>query len=175
MTQYIALPRGINAGHRMKMADLRAVFESLGYDRVRTVLASGNVLFEAKRTAEATLVRDLERALSATVGARIPVMIRTSAELERLADAEPFAKVTLGAKTRPFVTFLKTRPGKGRKLPQGEGYEVLGILDRTVCSIVDLSGASSPDLMRVLDQEFGNEVTTRGWPTVERILRALES
>ena len=58
--------------------------------------------------------------------------------------------------------------------PQGKGYEVLGILERAVCSIVDLSGASSPDLMRVLDQEFGNEVTTRGWPTVERVLRALE-
>jgi uncharacterized protein (DUF1697 family) len=171
MTQYVAFPRGINAGRPMKMAELREAFESLGYERVRTVLASGNVLFETKRTAEATLIRDVEKALSAAFGARIPVAVRTRTELERLADAKPFAKVEAGPTTRPFVTFLKKRPQK-RKLPQGKGYEVLGILDRDVYSVVDLSGASSPDLMRVLDKEFGNEVTTRSWNTVERVLRA---
>jgi len=171
MTQYVAFPRGINAGHRMKMADLRAVFETLGYESVRTVLASGNVLFETKRTAEATLIRDIERALTAAFGPRIPVVLRSRAELVRLAKADPFAKVTLGPKTRPYVTFLKTKPRKGRKLPEGDGYDVLGIYDRAVCSVVDLSEASSPDLMRVLDKEYGDEVTTRSWNTVERILR----
>jgi uncharacterized protein (DUF1697 family) len=171
MTQYVAFPRGINAGHPMKMAELRAVFESLGYESVRTVLASGNVLFETKRTAEATLTRRVEKALSDTFGARIPVVIRTRAELERLAAANPFEKVTVGATTRPHVTFLKKQPAR-RELPNGKGYEVLGIFDRTVCSVVDLSGASSTDLMRVLDKEFGIEVTTRSWNTVEKVLRA---
>jgi uncharacterized protein (DUF1697 family) len=170
MTQYVAFPRGINAGHRMTMQELRKVFESLGYERVRTVLASGNVLFETKRTAETTLTREIEKALTAAFGARIPVVIRTRAELERLAEAKPFAKVAAGTQTRPFVTFLKKRTSR-RQLPKGTGYEVLGIVDRAVCSVVDLSGASSPDLMRVLDKEFGDEVTTRSWNTVERILR----
>ena len=169
MTQYVAFPRGVNAGHPMKMEDLRAVFESLGYERVRTVLASGNVVFETKRTAEATLTRQVERALSAAFGSRIPVVLRTRAELERLAEANPFEKVAAGSKTRPYVTFLKRKPRR-RELPKGKGYEVLGIFDRAVCSVVDLSGATSPDLMRVLDKEFGNEVTTRSWNTVERIL-----
>jgi uncharacterized protein (DUF1697 family) len=171
MTQYVAFPRGINAGHRMKMAELRAVFESLGYEGVQTVLASGNVLFETRKTAEATLIRDIEKALSETFGARIPVVIRTRAELERLAAANPFGKVAAGAKTRPFVTFLKAKPRK-RELPKGRGYEVLGIFGRTVCSVVDLSGGTTPDLMRMLDKELGDEVTTRGWNTVTKVLRA---
>jgi uncharacterized protein (DUF1697 family) len=172
MTQYVAFPRGINAGHPMKMEDLRAVFESLGYERVRTVLASGNVLFDTGRMAEASIVREVEKALSDAFGARIPVVIRTRAELERLVAANPFAKVAASPKSRPYVTFLRKKPGR-RKLPQGKGYEVLGILGRDVCSVVDLSGASSPDLMRVLDKEFGDEVTTRSWNTVEKVLRAL--
>jgi uncharacterized protein (DUF1697 family) len=172
MTQYVAFPRGINAGHPMKMGDLRKIFESLGYEDVRTVLASGNVLFETKRTAEASLIRAIEKALSATFGARIPVAVRTRAELERLANANPFEKVAAGPKTRPYVTFLKTKPRR-RELPRGKGYEVLAIYERTVCSVVDLSGASSPDLMRVLDTEFGDEVTTRSWNTVERVLGAV--
>jgi uncharacterized protein (DUF1697 family) len=171
MTQYVAFPRGINAGHPMKMAELRAVFESLGYDGVRTVLASGNVLFETKKTAEATLIREIEKALSETFGARIPVVIRPRAELERLAAANPFEKVAAGAKTRPFVTFLKKKPAR-RELPKGKGFEVLGIFDRTVCSVVDLSGGTTPDLMRVLDKQYGGEVTTRSWNTVEKVLQA---
>jgi uncharacterized protein (DUF1697 family) len=171
MTQYVAFPRGINAGHSMKMAELKAVFESLGYDEVKTVLASGNVLFETKKTAEATLTRQIEKALSEAFGARIPVVIRTRAELERLAKRNPFAKVASDAKARPFVTFLKKTPRK-RELPEGEGYEILAIVERTVCSVVDLSGGTTPGLMRVLDKEFGDEVTTRGWSTVEKVLRA---
>ena len=89
MTQYVAFPRGINAGHPMKMSDLRAVFESLGYEDVRTVLASGNVLFETKRTAEAALAGEIAKALTAKFGARIAVVLRTSAELERLVTAAP--------------------------------------------------------------------------------------
>jgi len=171
MTQYVAFPRGINAGHPMKMAELKAVFESLGYERVRTVLASGNVLFETKRTGEAKLIAEIEEALSKRFRARIPVTIRTTAELERLVAAVPFAKVLDNATTRRFVTFLKRKPRR-RSLPKSEGYEVVAIVDRAVYSVVDLSGASSPDLMRVLDREFGKEVTTRTWNTVERVLRA---
>jgi uncharacterized protein (DUF1697 family) len=170
MTQYVAFPRGINAGHSMKMAELRKVFESLGYKDVKTVLASGNVLFEAEET-EGSLIGQIEEALTARFDARIPVVIRTRAALERLASTNPFAGVEVGPTTRPFVTFLKAKPRR-RKLPRGTGYEVLGILGRDVCSVVDRSGATSPDLMRVLDKEFGTDVTTRSWNTVERVLRA---
>jgi uncharacterized protein (DUF1697 family) len=172
MTQYVAFPRGINAGVSMKMEDLRRVFESLGYENVKTVLASGNVLFETKRTAESTLVRDIERALSKTFGTQIPVVIRTQAELERLVKAKPFAKVADSKTARPFVTFLKKKPRR-KEVARGKGYEVLGFYDRAVCSVVDLSGGTTPDLMRVLDKEFGTEVTTRSWNTVERVLRAV--
>jgi uncharacterized protein (DUF1697 family) len=172
MTQYVAFPRGINAGVSMKMEDLRRVFESLGHEQVKTVLASGNVLFETRKKSEASLKRELEKALADAFDTRIPVVLRTREELERLAAAGPFAKVDVTPKTRPYVTFLPEEPPRGLKLPSGTGYEVLGVFGRDVCSIVDLSRGTTPDLMRVLDKEFGTEVTTRGWSTVERVLRA---
>ncbi len=50
MTTHVALLRGVNVGKakRIAMSDLRATFEGLGFERVRTLLASGNVVFEAK-------------------------------------------------------------------------------------------------------------------------------
>ena len=155
----------------MTMGELRAVFESLGYENVRTVLASGNVLFETARTAETTLSRDIEKALGTTFGARIATTVRTRAQLERLVDADPFADVKASSRKRPFATFLKRKPSSA-SFPSGRGFEILGIVERTVLSVVDLSGGSTPDFMRVLDRELGSDVTTRGWETVLKVVRA---
>jgi uncharacterized protein (DUF1697 family) len=46
--QYIAFLRGVNTARTMRMEDLRRVLEGLGFANVRTVLASGNVLFETR-------------------------------------------------------------------------------------------------------------------------------
>ena len=48
MARCVALFRGINVGRtkRIAMADLRGVLESLGYTRVRTLLNSGNAVFD---------------------------------------------------------------------------------------------------------------------------------
>ena len=49
--KYIALLRGINIGrkNRIKMADLKIIFESMGFKDVNTYLQSGNVIFKQDR------------------------------------------------------------------------------------------------------------------------------
>ena len=65
MTRYIALLRGVNVGGiTIRSAELRRLFEELGFDDVRTVLASGNVVFSAERADAATLKSRIEHALS---------------------------------------------------------------------------------------------------------------
>lgn len=168
--RYVALLRGINIGRTTKMEDLRRVFDALGYDGVRTVRATGNVLFETRTTAARSLTRRIEDALADAFGYRISVVVRTKDELERLLEANPFAKVDVTPGTRMHVTFLK-EPADAADLPRGPGFEVLGIFDGAVCSVVHPSG-TTPDLMSALDRAFGKEVTTRTWSTVERIVGA---
>src|SRR5437588_9213870 len=59
--QYVALLRAINVGGRslIKMADLRALFESLGLASVATYIQTGNVLFRAEETDRARLARTI--------------------------------------------------------------------------------------------------------------------
>jgi uncharacterized protein (DUF1697 family) len=172
--QYVALLRGINVGRPTKMEDLREVFESLGYDGVRTVLASGNVIFETRKTAVGTLMRRIEDALEKAFGYRITVVVRPLAELERLRKKNPFGRVAPRAGTRTHVSYPKRRPATTAKPPTGDGFEVLGIVDGAVCSVVE-PGAATPDLMRTLDKAYGNEVTTRTWKTIERIVSAAKT
>ena len=87
-----AFLRAINAGpgRVVRMNALRKAFESLGFVRVATFLASGNVVFETRAKDIGALERKVERTLRQALGYTVPVFIRTSAELKKIASLEPF-------------------------------------------------------------------------------------
>jgi uncharacterized protein (DUF1697 family) len=64
MRQYIAFLRGINGGLTLKMADLRKLFERLGFTNIKTVLATGNVIFEASQSNRMEIASQIERAIA---------------------------------------------------------------------------------------------------------------
>src|SRR5512138_2899169 len=90
MNQYVALLRGINVGGKniIKMADLRACFEALGFDEVRTYIQSGNVLFHREKTGRDALTSRIEKALADTFSYQLPVVVRSDKEMAAVvADA----------------------------------------------------------------------------------------
>jgi uncharacterized protein (DUF1697 family) len=92
MTRYIALLRGINVGGiTIKMADLADTVGALGHTGVRTVLASGNVVFDSDRTDATAIKADLEAALSRTFGYEAWVVLLTLDQLATAVAAYPFA------------------------------------------------------------------------------------
>lgn len=104
MVGYIALLRGVNVGGiTVKSADLRDVFESLGFESVRTVLASGNVVFESDRADAAALKRAIESALGERFGYEAWIVLLTRAELRRVVAAFPFDAKREG--WHPYVLF----------------------------------------------------------------------
>ena len=105
VTSYIALLRGVNVGGiTVKSAQLRELFEGIGFAGVRTVLASGNVVFETtKRGSHAALKRDIERALAERFGYDAWIVLVTRAELERAIEAFPFDADDV--RRQPWVIF----------------------------------------------------------------------
>lgn len=108
MTAYAALLRAVNVGGtgKLPMADLRAMGEALGWDRVRTFIASGNLLFETDAS-EAVIKAALEARLEAYAGKRVPVLVRTGAELAAIVAANPFPDAH---GSRHMVFFLDVPP-----------------------------------------------------------------
>jgi uncharacterized protein (DUF1697 family) len=82
---FIALLRGINVGrkNKIKMTDLKRMFESAGLIRVETYIQSGNVIFESNEN-EDTLRTKLEYEIETTIGFPVVVILRTVVELEGL-------------------------------------------------------------------------------------------
>jgi uncharacterized protein (DUF1697 family) len=173
--RYVAFLRGINVGGNqlVKMNDLRAVFQKLGLADVSTLLASGNVVFEGGRAGEASLVGKIEAALAAAFDRDLKIVLRSREELQRLVEAKPFARIAITRDVHAYATFLQNGPGRYRSMPAGKGFQVVGVVDRTVLTTVDLSSSMTTDLMRVLERAFGKEITTRNWNTVERVSQLL--
>lgn len=107
MPRYVAFLGGINVGgHRVTMADLRGAFEALGFDDVRTFIASGNVVFSTRKRAGVEAA--IEAHLAKQLGYAVPTFVRTDAQVAALADpaASPFGDV----EGTVAVGFLKAEP-----------------------------------------------------------------
>lgn len=177
MTNYVALLRGFNPlNPNMRNEKLRGVFKDLGFRDVQTVISSGNVLFKTQSRNVEELEAVIEEALLLKLGFTSTIIIRSKAELELLVDKKPFEGMKDLPESRFNVTFLKNEPTIGIEFPyhaENEGYIVLGIYDRAICSVIDTTRSKTPDLMRWLENEFGKEITTRTWKTVGRILKRM--
>jgi uncharacterized protein (DUF1697 family) len=166
--------RGINnvGSRRVTMAALKSAFEAMGCKDVRTVLASGNVLFEAPRR-DPHLDRTVALGLEKALGFPVAVITRTVRELRTIIALEPFKGVPSGPDVQQYVTFLAgphAARREGRLPPPPKGTRVVRVDPGEIFSVVMLSeGAGTPDLMRYLDRTFGPSGTTRNWRTVAKL------
>ena len=89
--RYVALLRGINVGGRtlVKMGDLKACFESLGFGGVSTYIASGNVLFESDEADAATLTTTIEGAIQSRFELPVKVVVLDQTAYARIVKAIP--------------------------------------------------------------------------------------
>ena len=117
--RYVALLRGINVGGKsiIKMAALKECVEALGHDAVSTYIASGNVLFESRERSAAKLGAELERAIDASFGLPVRVVVRSATEIRRVAEGVPAAWIG-AAELRVTVAFL-LRGNDARAIARG--------------------------------------------------------
>ncbi len=105
MGQYVAFLRGINVGGRIiKMADLKTCFESMGLGEVRTVLQTGNVLFESHETG-VKLKTAIETELHAQFKYPAKVQVIELRKLTDIIDKYPFE--TSDPELHQYVVFLE--------------------------------------------------------------------
>lgn len=172
--KYVALLRGINVGghHKVPMATLRETLENMGFRQVKTLLNTGNVLFEAEKEREEVLAEKLAVQLENTFGFPVPVIVRIADNIKEIVAANPFREIKVTPATRLYVSFLPDTPKNNLPLPYispDESFRILSVTDRTVFSVLDLDKTQSVDAMKILEKEFGKNITTRNWNTVLKI------
>ncbi|MDB5971994.1 MAG: hypothetical protein JWQ90_4444 [Hydrocarboniphaga sp.] len=108
MTAYVALLRAVNVGGtgKLPMTELKAMCESAGLTRVRTYIASGNVVFDSRLSAAAVKAA-LESKLQKYAGKPVGVLVRTASEMAAVLAANPFPDA---APNRNVAIFLDHAP-----------------------------------------------------------------
>ena len=112
MKTYISMLRGINvSGQKMiKMAELKALYESLNFRNVETYIQSGNVVFESMMTNTAEVTKKIEDKIKQSFGFSAPVILRTQNEFLRVIEKNPFLTKSAEHVTKLYVTFLSRVP-----------------------------------------------------------------
>lgn len=163
-SSYVALLRGVNVGGkgRVPMKELRALFESLGLEDVRTLIQSGNVIF---RSASKPSSRTLEKAIAERFLVTSPVVLRTSSELAKIVKNDPFADADRA--------FLHVGFMVGPVAPaELEALDVARFApERIVVSGTEMyfhlpGGMGNSKLAGYLSRRIGDSMTIRNWNTV---------
>jgi len=104
--RWAALLKGVNVGgnRKLPMAALKTLIESLGYRQVKTVLASGNVVFECDERDGAVIEARLKEALK-TLGLDTDVVLRNGGDIDRIVGADPFPDAARDRPSHYIVVF----------------------------------------------------------------------
>jgi uncharacterized protein (DUF1697 family) len=181
MSNYIAMLRGIGPGNPNMHGDrLRSVFESMDFNHVQTLLSSGNVVFSSNNSDIKSMQTQIESTIFKQLDFTTVAIIRPQAGIQKLINSNPFKELKHenAGKTYLTVTFFKDVPVNLPRFPykpEGKYFELVAFVDNAICSVIDLTKGKTPDIMVWLERQFGKEITTRTWLTMNRILIKLNA
>lgn len=171
MPRYVALLRGVSPMNA-SMAELRSAFDAAGFKNVRTVLSSGNVLFDTRAASDAAIARKAEAAMTRHLGHTFLTIVRKTADLQTLINDDPFAAFELPKQAKRVVTFLRAPHEKKVDLPmEKDGARILATTGREILTAY-VPSPRGPAFMTLIEKTFGKDITTRTWDTVARCARS---
>ncbi len=177
-TQYLALLRGINVGGNniIKMIELKACFESMGFSDVRTYIQSGNVLFKSGEKDVQRLTKEIEEKLSEKFNYKSVVVIVTHEQLKNAVEKAPKGFGQEPVKYRYDVVFLREPLTSKQAIKEVNGREgvdkVFAGKDVIYFSRL-ISDASKSYLAKIITLPIYKFMTIRNWNTTTKLLKII--
>jgi len=164
---YLGLLRGVNVGgnNRLPMSELRSLFVSLGFENVRTLIQSGNVIFQSSQV---PMSSSLESAIAERFGISTDVVLRTASDLEVVVHDNPFPT---GDAARVYVGFMAGRPSTSVVSALDElrvGADEF-VVSGTEIYLYLSTGMGQSKLPSHLTRRIKIPITMRNWNTVKEL------
>ena len=108
----------------------------------------------------------------------IPTIIQSADSIYQLYQDTPFAQVDVHKEIRLYVSFLKHDKPVGLDLPwtsADDSYQILDKKEKIICSVLDLTTSKTPKAMEALEKQYGKDITTRNWNTIERLVKKMDA
>jgi len=177
--KYIALLRAVNVAGRnlVAMSDLRATIEQLGFTGVRTLLQSGNVVFQGPRASAAALERKLEAATAKELGVTTDYVVRTADEWQASIAKNPFPDEAKHDPSHLVVMPLKSPPNSAavQALEAAiRGPEQIAVRGRELYATYPAGIGRSKLTVALIERKLGAVGTGRNWNTVLKLAALVE-
>ena len=174
MAVYIALLRGVNVGGSkiVAMADLRALLSDLGFANPRSLLQSGNLVFEGRVRASTGLERVLEQEAARRLGLDTEFHVRTAAEWQAIIRRNPFPEAARRDPGHLHVMCFKQAPAaKVVNALQAAitGREIVRAVGRQAYIVYPDGAGKSRLTTALIDRILGLRGTARNWNTVLKL------
>jgi len=174
MTTYIALVRAVNVAGRnmLSMADLRAFLEAVGMREPRTLLQSGNALFESTASSSAAVEKKLETEAAKRLGVKTQFFVRSAKEWNAAIAANPFPAAARDDPGHLILLCLERAPEKAsvtalQKAIQGR--EVVKASGQHLYAVYPDGVGRSKLTNAMIEKHLGCATTGRNWNTVLKL------
>jgi uncharacterized protein (DUF1697 family) len=175
----VALLRAVNLGPHKKvaMADLKAMFVALGFEDAKTLLISGNVVFEAGRKTPAALEKLLEAEAAKRLKLNTEFFVRSAAQWEEMLAANPFKAMAKDDPSHLVVFALKDAPNAAavKQLNDADGPEEVKAVGHTLYISYPNNIGDSKLNANAGWKKLGTPCTGRNWNTAQKIAALLSA
>ena len=178
MPRFVALFRGINVGRarRVAMADLRALLESLGFGGVRTLLNSGNAVFDGPAESHLKLARRIQAAVASKLGVDALVIVKSAKDIAAVVTGNKFGVIATDP-SRLLVALThdaKSLEALG-SIAHAEWGDEKVHLGKHAAYVWCANGILESKAGVALLSGLGQSGTTRNWSTVAKIHALLQN
>ena len=173
MQSYVALlySIGLGEGRRLIMSDFKAMAEGLGFNNVRTLVSTGNLVFEARAGEISKLEQRLEKAFAKTFGRHVDIIVRGADDWLKLAASNPFPTESAEAGDQVAVRVMRQAVAdealSGLQARAADDEKVL-LVDGDIWLVFSRERPSSRLLAAANHKRLGIG-TSRNWNTVRRL------
>ena len=174
MKTYIALLRGINVSGQknIRMADLKAHLEELGWEGIRTYIQSGNIVFKSANGNPVELSQKIKQKLQDKYGFEVPTLVLEPPELLHIVRNNPFTRDPAIQQDSLYVTFLFDMPRADltRKLQELKQPNEQFEFDDKIIFLYYPDGYGRAAMNNnAFEKRLKIEATTRNWKTVNKL------
>jgi len=168
--------RGINVSgqKKIRMVELKSLYESLGFAHVRTYVQSGNVIFDSAEEDFVILAELIETQIVQSFGYAVYVIMRDANDLQRIIDSNPFLHERNEDPARLYVTFLYRTPSESilskLEVPTDETDEFI-VGDREIFLYCPDGYGRTKLSNNYFERKLNVPATTRNWNTVMNLLQ----
>ena len=176
--RYLALLRGVNnigAGKRVAMADLRVLFEGLGFTDVSTLGNSGNVVFAAPRGSRAELVSRIREALASRLALTVSLILLSASEVAAAVRGNPLAKAVNPSHLLFLVPPRRSDLSRVRPLLEQRFAPERLALGTRVVYLWCANGVARSPLWAAADRALARTGTVRNMATFTKAMSIMEA